>query len=819
MSKGRALVEAEALLAKATKKELERDWQTAYQLYTQAAQALVEIYGKSKDSVEKADSKRAAGIALERAQKLKRAHPDIKGVSRDLFSAGEQNAVLVASSTVNGIKYPQWADPSTEEFAQQTVYRDQTPTLINSAPNWQESRNIMGSIPLIDHGMMPSELAQSIVPNCSVVTSVIVCWNHHIRHKSKLMLSQLFPQPSYGTPAVSPNDKYFYKMFINGCYRRCIFDSLLPMQDGQLMCMTATKSSCMWPILVEKAYMKYNGGYDFAGSDPGADLRALIGWIPEHQSFKSSSFEQEKMWTFLVNSFNKGDVLVTIATSNDPPDHINGPNLLPRHAYACIDMEDSEERLLTIVNPWRHAGAGPDDLSNTMAGVSLGQGPVTNEECWKLSWEDACTIFDTLCLSWNPERFTHTITHHRIWKSGSKPHDTYSTDLNHQIRVFLQKGATDTEIWALLTRHVGDRQDPPAYIALHAFEEDGYGASFVKPESLTIRGQYNEGTHCLLKITPGQATSRISFITSLYFGDSTAVRDVAYTLTLHSNQNVSFDTSPLPVMTTKQANVDFQCSNSGGNVRHTTYFCNPQWKLHIPSDKSAGNVSRDTKSKKARVVLRAFAGKDIPLNIKIYRTNERRMNDSIDGHIAFDSGIYNFGLAFGQVDLPSGEYIIVLSTFSPGQYGAATLEVSSSEQINLEKLHAEGAGMHLKTIKGVWDGPTAAGGPGFKRYWENPAFEIKAERPTDIMVRLQANPGTIFLPINVSLFQNSAPSGDSSATEIATSGQYRESVFGVRITQRRISAGTYLLIPSTYSSGLKGSFEISVWSDAPLTRH
>ncbi len=90
--------------------------------------------------------------------------------------------------------------------------------------------------------------------------------------------------------------------------------------------------------------------------------------------------------------------------------------------------------------------------------------------------------------------------------------------------------------------------------------------------------------------------------------------------------------------------------------------------MHVLSNNSAGGLKKDIKSRKARIVVRAFAGKDIPLNIKVYRTSQHRLNESVlpfpdrnlpikalfsntDGHIAFDSGIYNFGLAFGQVDL------------------------------------------------------------------------------------------------------------------------------------------------------------------------
>ena len=92
-----------------------------------------------------------------------------------------------------------------------------------------------------------------------------------------------------------------------------------------------------------------------------------------------------------------------------------------------------------------------------------------------------------------------------------------SIAINAHIRINLPSKADEgnAEIWFLLSRHVRDDGQPPLYISLHVFQEDGGSVSFVQPEYLTVRvihsishswnytdscqqGVYQEGIHYLV---------------------------------------------------------------------------------------------------------------------------------------------------------------------------------------------------------------------------------------------------------------------------------------------------------------------------------
>lgn len=94
----------------------------------------------------------------------------------------------------------------------------------------------------------------------------------------------MFPYDSKrDCPHMSSNGKYVVRLNFNGCSRKVVIDDRLPVSKTErvLHVVDRNNPTLLWPALIEKAYLKARGGYDFPGSNSGTDLWILAGWIPE----------------------------------------------------------------------------------------------------------------------------------------------------------------------------------------------------------------------------------------------------------------------------------------------------------------------------------------------------------------------------------------------------------------------------------------------------------------------------------------------------------------------------------------------------------
>jgi calpain-7 len=166
----------------------------------------------------KSHVKSRAGVALQRAEKIKSVHRDLTPVVRNAFSEREyypvravrlvslgppesQFAVLKKSSRVNGKTIPLWRDPRLpSEYV--SVHGYVPPRLtgieitlislnwlrrsLRSSAIWKLPAELCSNWTHSSNDVEPQDIAQRIISDCSVCASIVVCLAHHKRFSSKV---------------------------------------------------------------------------------------------------------------------------------------------------------------------------------------------------------------------------------------------------------------------------------------------------------------------------------------------------------------------------------------------------------------------------------------------------------------------------------------------------------------------------------------------------------------------------------------------------------------------------------------------------------
>ena len=132
----------------------------------------------------------------------------------------------------------------------------------------------------------------------------------------------------------NPCGKYIIKLFINGMWRAVEIDDYFPIDTyGNPICAFSSKGK-LWVSLIEKAYLKAHGGYEFIGSNSSRDLYALTGWLPEKIDLKT--YDRNKLWNRISKGYKNNDCLITIGTGLIYDEEKIG--LVSNHAYGVLEI-------------------------------------------------------------------------------------------------------------------------------------------------------------------------------------------------------------------------------------------------------------------------------------------------------------------------------------------------------------------------------------------------------------------------------------------------------------------------------------------------
>ncbi|KAK5664284.1 hypothetical protein OQA88_502 [Cercophora sp. LCS_1] len=729
-------LELERRLAQSSGDEALQQAIAAADLYMQAAQ-------RATTAAERSRLSRRCNEVLALGERLKAnaraasaaSRPPVPESTRALTTL--EKTIVLKASRLHGNVFPPWEsapkasafldlgadgkgyiDPSPFSLSaeQQTIFSgwqrpNETSSTRKDGDPGEAQEDAMASVSEVD-------LAQDLATDCSVVASLCAAVRHLRPTKGSLLPSLMYPyNQETMQPELSKNGKYVFRMYFNGSWRQVTIDDRLPVSstDRTLYVVDRRNPRLIWPALIEKAYLKIRGGYDFPGSNSGTDLHALTGWIPEQIFLQrytdppplhvwiaeqsSDDIELDEIWDRIKEAYDQGNAILTLGTGNMSPEEEEALGLVKEHDYAVLDLKrDAHNRLFLVKNPWCDSlvwtGAG------SSANVNMDTVGSPHENMTNIFWmtfEDVLQHFDSLYVNWNPALFTHRQDHHFVWDMPPKTEEFVFTN-NPQYSV---RSPSAKPVWVLLSRHwqdgelsilrerkaEKDRHDGSLAhvskqlgfmgLSLFATTPPGTRVPLMEGHRCLQQGPFVDSPNTLLRYEPTPGVAQTLVVTQ----SELPLPKYSFTLSFFSHEplGISLSSDALP----HSVSIDGSWSRrtAGGSAAHASYLSNPQYALTLSRPSPISLVlSTDVP--------------DLPVHVAVLFSSGGQRITAVAGRDILGASVeYQRGRTFAMVPRANaGTYTVVASTFEPGQTGRFSLRISAAVPVTLKPVLADAAG-------------------------------------------------------------------------------------------------------------------------------
>jgi hypothetical protein len=661
-------------------------------------------------------------ITLAERYKLVAANPDPPGPTSTRELSTSEKVILLRSAKLHGSTFPPWeAPPTAEAFAKGPdgeLFTD--PATYSFSPSqkrilagWKRPLELglvdtpeKASLEQLMRSTPDSDLIQDMVTDCSVVASLTAAMRHLCPGQNTLLRSLMYPfDQKARVPVLSESGKYIFRMHFNGCFRRVIIDDRLPLSSDPyrtLFVVDRKNPRLIWPALMEKAYLKIRGGYDFPGSNSGTDLYVLTGWIPEQVFLHNEEFCLQETWSMIKEPFEKGQLVATLGTPNVSPEEEVTLGLVSEHDYAVIDLKEEEGvRLLLVKNPWR----------NSVVWKGIGSSSCVKSDshtpgAFWIPFDDVVQNFANLYLNWNPALFSHRQDHHFAW---TIPDKTVASALTHNPQYTLKTSST-SPVWILLSRHwqdgeldmlrnrSADGEDPRHETAPRSLASVSKVLGFMglrvyintsPPGSRILIGD-RSALHSAPLVDSCQTLLRLDDptpnkpYTVVIVQSGLPLPKYSFTLSILSHSPVTLSPAPEGFLYNQSISSSWTRRSSGGNPSSGIYYLNPTWSVTIPQPTRLS-------------LILTTSSLETPVNVHLLypsKASSRGVSAPTNQDTLLAGPEYTRAAvhAVSRFAIPAGTYHLVASTHTPNQLAEFVLRIDSNVPVTTTRVPPPDAG-------------------------------------------------------------------------------------------------------------------------------